>query len=92
MNDQHQDEYQDYVVFIQAENYNKYFSGTTSNDSWKSNGMSEENIENITRSHINFATSFVDYHLLPDISFNDHCLINNIYISKKVMNTYIFAH
>ena len=92
MNDQHQDEHQDYVVFIQAENYNKYFSGTTSNDSRKSNGMSEENIEIITRSHSNFATSFVDYHLLPDISFNKHCLINNIYISKKVMNTYIFAH
>ena len=41
-------------------------------------GMSEENIENITRSDSNFAPTFVDHHVLPDINFNGHCLINNI--------------
>ena len=37
---------QNYLVFIPAKNYIKYFSGTTRIDSWKSNKMSEENIEN----------------------------------------------
>ena len=39
--------------------------------------MSEENIENKTKSDINFAPTFVDHHLLPDMSFNGHCLIND---------------
>ena len=57
---------------------------------WKSNGTSEENIENITKSDSNFAPTFVDHHLLPDINFNGHCLIkNNISIPKKVINLYI---
>ena len=53
--------------------------------------MSEENIENITESDSNFETNFVDHHLLSDISFNEHCLINNnISIPKKVINIYIY--
>ena len=43
--------------------------------------MSGENIENIIKSDNNFATSFVDDHVLPDINFNGHCLINNNNIS-----------
>ena len=43
--------------------------------------MSEENIENIIKSDNNFETSFVDDHVLPDINFNGHCLINNNNIS-----------
>ena len=55
-----------------------------------SEGMSEENIENITKSNSNVAPTFVDLQLLPDKSFNRHCLIkNNIYIPKKVKNLYI---
>ena len=43
--------------------------------------MSDKNTENITRSNSNFASTFDDHYLLPDISFNGHCLINNnIYI------------
>ena len=57
---------QHYLVFIAAEKYIKYFSGTTPIDSWKSNGMSEENIENITKSDRLFAATFVDHHVLPD--------------------------
>ena len=52
--------------------------------------MSEENIENITKSDSTFAPTFLDHHLLPDINFNGHCLINNIHILKKVINIYIF--
>ena len=53
--------------------------------------MSEENIENITKSDSNFAPTFVDHHVLPDINVNGHCLINNnISITKKVKNIYIF--
>ena len=52
--------------------------------------MSEESIENITKSDSNFAPTFVDYHLLPDMNFNGHCLVkNNISIPKKVINLYI---
>ena len=45
--------------------------------------MSEENIENITKSDNNIAPIFVDHHLLPDINFNGHCLINDILSLKK---------
>ena len=49
--------------------------------------MSEENTENITKSNSNFAPTFVDDHVLPDIIFNGHCLIkSNISIPKKVIN------
>ena len=50
--------------------------------------MSEENVENVTQPDSNFAPTFVDHHVLPDINFNGHCLINNIYIPKKVINIY----
>ena len=62
-----------YLVFLPAKKYIKYFSGTTRIDSWKSNGMSEKNIENITKLDINFARAFVDHYLSPDINFNRHC-------------------
>ena len=51
--------------------------------------MSEESVKIITKSGSNFAPTFVDHHLIPDINFNGHCLINNIYIPKKVINIYI---
>ena len=70
---------QNYLVFIPAKRYIKYLNDTTQIDSWKSNGMSEET----------FARTLVDHHLLPDINFNGHCLINNISIPKKVINAYI---
>ena len=66
--------FQNYLAFLLAKKCIKYFSGTTWIQSWKSNGMSEENIENITKSDSNFAPTFVDHHLLPDINFNEHCL------------------
>ena len=51
--------------------------------------MSEENIKNRTKSDSNFAPNFVNHHVLPDINFNGHCLINNnISITKKVINLY----
>ena len=67
--------FQNYLVFITAKKFIIYFSGTTRINSWKSNVMSEENIENIIKSDINFAPTFVDHHLLPDINFNGHSLI-----------------
>ena len=51
--------------------------------------MSEAIIENITKSDSSFAPTFVDHHLLPDMNFNEHCLIKNIPIPKKVINLYI---
>ena len=45
--------------------------------------MSEENIENITKSCSNSASIFVDHHILPDINFNGHWLINNIISNPK---------
>ena len=81
--------FQNYLVFI-AKEHVKYFSGTTRIDLWKSNGMSEGNIENTTKSDSNFSEAFVDHHLLRDINFNGHFLIkNNISIPEKVINLYI---
>ena len=57
--------FQNYLVFIPAKTYIKYFTGTTRIDLWKSNGMSEEIIENITKLDSNFAPTFLDH--LPDI-------------------------
>ena len=37
-----------------------------------SNGMSEESIENITKSDSNFVPTFVDHRLLTDMTFNGH--------------------
>ena len=51
-------------------------------------GMSEENIENITKSGSNFAPTFVDHHVLPDINFSVHCLIN-LDIPEKVKSIYV---
>ena len=52
--------------------------------------MSEESIENITKSDSNFAPTFVDHDLLPDINFNGHCLMkSNVSVHKKVINLYI---
>ena len=59
-----------YLVLIPAIKHIKYFHGTTQIYSWKSNGMSEESIEKITKSDSNFALTFVDHHSSPDINFN----------------------
>ena len=79
--------FQNYLVFIPAKKYIKYFTGATQINSRKSNGMSEENMENTTKSESLFAPTFVDHHVLPDINFNGHCLINNnIHIPKNLIN------
>ena len=82
--------FQNHLVFIPTKKYIKYFSGTTRIASSKSNGISEESIENITKSDSNFGPTFVDHHLISDMNFNGHCLIkSNIFIPKKVINLYI---
>ena len=45
--------FQNYLVFILAKKYIKYFARTTWVESWKSNGMSEESLENTTKSDSN---------------------------------------
>ena len=42
--------FQNYLVFVAAKKYIKYFSGTNQIESWKSNGMSKGSIESITKS------------------------------------------
>ena len=82
--------FQNYLLFIPARKYIKYFIGTTQIDSWESNGMSEECIENITKSDSSFSPTFVDHHLLPDINFKGHCLINTIIsIPKRRKSIYL---
>ena len=54
--------------------------------------MAEKNIENTTKSDINLALNSFDHHLFADINFKRHCLINNIYILKKVINIYIYIY
>ena len=50
----------------------------------------KKNIENIAKSGSTFVPTFVDHRLLPHIRFNGHCLINDIYVPKKVINLYIY--
>ena len=84
------DEFKIIYYLYQLKKYIKYFSDTTRYNSWKSNGMSKENIENVTKLDSNFAPTFVVHHVLSDINFNEHCLINNtISIPKNVINLYI---
>ena len=71
---------QNYFVFIPAKKCIKYFSGTTQIYLWKSNGMSEESIENMTKLDGLFAPTFVNHYILTDVNFNRHCLINDISI------------
>ena len=78
--------FQNYLVFIPAIKHIKYFHDTTQIYSWKSNGMSEESIENITKSDSNFAPTFVDHHVVLNINFDRYCLINNIYVPEKAIN------
>ena len=54
--------------------------------------MSEKNIENMTKSDSNFAPTFIDHHVLPDINFNGHCLINNIYIPNNIYIYIIYIY
>ena len=55
--------FQNYLVFILAKRYIKYFSGTTQIESWKSNGVSGESIENQTAFCTNVCTSlFITRH------------------------------
>ena len=76
--------FQNYLVFIPDKKCVKHFSGSSRIELWKSNQMSEENIENITKSGSNFAPNYEDHHLLPDMNSNGHCLTKiNISISKK---------
>ena len=63
--------FQNYLVFIPAKKYIKYFSGATRIYSQKSNAMSEESIENITKSDSNFAPTFVNHHVLPNVILMD---------------------
>ena len=52
--------------------------------------MSEQNTENITKLDSNFELIFDYHHVLPDINFNGHCLINNnISVPNKVVNLHI---
>ena len=68
----------------------KYFNGTNQFYLGKSNGIPDGSIENITKPNSLFTTTFVNHYILPDVSFNGHCLINsNIFIPKKVINIYI---
>ena len=67
--------FQNSLAFIPAIKHIKYFHGSTQIYSWKSNGTSEESIENITKSDSNFAPTSVDHHSPPGINFNGHCSI-----------------
>ena len=50
--------------------------------------MSKENIENITKSDSNMHQLLLII-MYYQTNFNGHCVINNIYIPKKVINLYI---
>ena len=52
--------------------------------------MSEENTENIIKSDSNFASTFFNLYVLPDINFNGCYLMNNsISTLENVISLYI---
>ena len=82
--------FHNYLVFIPAKKFIECFSANSRINLWKSNGMLEENIENITKWDTTFARNFVNQYVLSNINFNRHCLMNNnISITKKVINLHI---
>ena len=54
--------------------------------------MSEENIENLSKSDSNSVSTFINHHLLADINFNGHCLINNSIPIPKINKFIYFLH
>ena len=81
---------QNYLAFMSAIKYIKCFHYTARIYSFKSNGMSEEIIVNITKSGSNFASTFAGHHSLPNINFNGHYLMKNkISLPNKVINLFI---
>ena len=51
--------FQNYLLFVPAKKFIKYFNGTTRIFSWRSNGMLEESIELKTKSDRNFAPTLL---------------------------------
>ena len=74
--------FQNSLVFMPAIEYIKFFHTTFRIYPWKSNGISEESIGNITKSDSNFAPAFV-HHSSLNINFNGHCLIKTFLLLKK---------
>ena len=83
--------FQNGLVFTPAIEYIKCFHTTFRIYPWKSNGMSEESIGNITKSDSSFAPAFV-HHSSLNINFNGHCLIKTFLLLKKksISKIYIF--
>ena len=65
------------------------FTSTSKIFTWKSIGYAEKKIENITTSNSNFAPALINYYQLPDIKFDENCLINNNIIDFGMINIYI---
>ena len=61
-----------YLLFVSVKEYLKFFTWFTQIYLWKSNGMLEESIENITKSDSLFFALTFDNHMLPDVNFNGY--------------------
>ena len=59
--------FQNYLAFMPAKKYFRYFSGTTQLELLKSNKITEGSIKNITKSDGNFGSTFIDHHLYYQI-------------------------
>ena len=75
------------LVFIPAKKYNKYFSGTTRIDWWKSNGMSEKNIENITKSDCKYSGYSIGFDYRSEFSFTDGSMGKNVIVFGADMSS-----
>ena len=81
---------QNYLVFISAKKYFKFFSRAAQLYLWKSKGMPEETIEKITTSDNTFTPTLVENSSLPIAKFNVNWFIGyNVNIFTKTENLYI---
>ena len=68
---------QNHLIYFSLKKYFRFFTIASKVLSWKSMGLSEESIGNITIPDSNFSLTLINYYPLPYIKFNGNCLINN---------------
>ena len=80
--------FQNCLVFIPAKRYIKYFNGTSQIYSQKSNGMSEESIENITKSNSFFAPTLVNYYIFLDVNYKSMYFLHTKSMVKRFKHSF----
>ena len=81
---------QSYLIFPTTKKYFRFFTNASQVLSWKSKGLSEQSIENITILDSIFYSTLISYYPWPDIKFNfnsdfisTNCLFGSVMLTNK---------